>query len=36
MNRFLIATDGSPAADAAVQAGVQLAAEQTAALCSSM
>jgi nucleotide-binding universal stress UspA family protein len=28
MNRFLIATDGSPAADAAVQAGVQLAAEQ--------
>jgi nucleotide-binding universal stress UspA family protein len=28
MNRLLIATDGSPAADAAVQAGVQLAAEQ--------
>jgi nucleotide-binding universal stress UspA family protein len=28
MNRFLIATDGSPAADAAVQAGVQLAGEQ--------
>ena len=28
MNRFLIAIDGSPAADAAVQAGVQLAAEQ--------
>jgi len=28
MNRFLIATDGSPAACAAVQAGVQLAAEQ--------
>ena len=30
MNRLLIATDGSPAADAAVQAGVQLAAEQKA------
>lgn len=30
MNRLLIATDGSPAADAAVQAGVQLAAEQLA------
>lgn len=30
MNRFLIATDGSPAADAAVEAGVQLAAEQGA------
>ena len=29
MNRLLIATDGSPAADAAVQAGVQLAAEQS-------
>jgi nucleotide-binding universal stress UspA family protein len=28
MNRLLIAIDGSPAADAAVQAGVQLAAEQ--------
>ena len=28
MNRFLIATDGSPAAEAAVQAGVQLADEQ--------
>jgi nucleotide-binding universal stress UspA family protein len=28
MNRLLIAADGSPAADAAVQAGVQLAAEQ--------
>lgn len=28
MNRLLIATDGSPAADAAVQAGVQLASEQ--------
>ena len=28
MNRLLIATDGSPAAEAAVQAGVQLAAEQ--------
>jgi len=27
MNRLLIATDGSPAADAALQAGVQLAAE---------
>jgi nucleotide-binding universal stress UspA family protein len=32
MNRFLIATDGSPAADAAVEAGVQLAAEQGAAV----
>ena len=30
MNRFLIATDGSPAAEAAVQAGVQFAAEQDA------
>jgi nucleotide-binding universal stress UspA family protein len=30
MNRLLIATDGSPAADAAVEAGVQLAAEQDA------
>ena len=30
MNRLLIATDGSPAAEAAVQAGVQLAAEQLA------
>ena len=28
MNRLLIAMDGSPAADAAVQAGVQFAAEQ--------
>jgi nucleotide-binding universal stress UspA family protein len=32
MNRLLIATDGSPAADAAVQAGVQLAAEQKASV----
>jgi nucleotide-binding universal stress UspA family protein len=32
MNRFLIATDGSPAADAAVEAGVQLASEQGAAV----
>ena len=30
MNRFLIATDGSPAAEAAVEAGVQLAQEQGA------
>jgi nucleotide-binding universal stress UspA family protein len=30
MRRFLIATDGSPAATAAVDAGVQLAAEQDA------
>ena len=30
MNRLLIATDGSSAAEAAVQAGVQLAAEQLA------
>ena len=30
MNTLLIATDGSPAADAAVEAGVQLAAEQGA------
>jgi nucleotide-binding universal stress UspA family protein len=32
MNRFLIATDGSPAAVAAVEAGVQLASEQGAAV----
>ena len=32
MNRFLIATDGSPAAEAAVEAGVQLAEEQGAAV----
>ncbi len=30
MNRFLVATDGSPAAEAAVQATVQLAEEQDA------
>jgi nucleotide-binding universal stress UspA family protein len=30
MNRFLVATDGSPAAEAAVEAGVQLAEEQGA------
>jgi nucleotide-binding universal stress UspA family protein len=30
MRRFLIATDGSPAATAAVEAGVQLAADQDA------
>ena len=30
MNRLLIATDGSPAAEAAVEAGVQLAEEQGA------
>jgi nucleotide-binding universal stress UspA family protein len=30
MNRLLIATDGSPAAEAAVEAGVQLASEQGA------
>jgi nucleotide-binding universal stress UspA family protein len=30
MRRFLIATDGSPAATAAVEAGVELAAEQDA------
>ena len=30
MNTFLIATDGSPAAQAAVRAGVQLAEEQGA------
>jgi nucleotide-binding universal stress UspA family protein len=30
MNRFLIATDGSPAAEAAVEAAVQLASEQWA------
>jgi nucleotide-binding universal stress UspA family protein len=32
MNRFLIATDGSPAAEAAVEAGVQLAEEQGASV----
>ena len=32
MNRFLIATDGSPAAEAAVEAAVQLAEEQGAAV----
>ena len=32
MNRFLIATDGSPASEAAVEAGVQLAEEQGAAV----
>lgn len=32
MSRFLIATDGSPAADAAVEAGVELAEQQGAAV----